>query len=165
MSVEILITFSVHGIRNLDAIVEEQDTNLLLGPITDMREVRESYRTLIKQMQDQPARSPGEIIIKDQRPVRLLAVVYDLEQEPVCQTAAIKQVLADLMVEIQKHRFKVVAMPMLGTTYGPLGVEEFFNLLRDTISSRLAYPEILWLTITPLQYLQAFSFISTFNTA
>ena len=156
---EILITLSVNNIRDLDAFVEEQDTCLLLNPEAEIREIRESYPALVKQMQDQHARLPGEVIVKENRPVRLLAVVYDLEQEPVCQLTAVKQTLANLMTVIQKYRLKVVAMPLLGTSYGPVSVDDFLELLQEAISHRPGYPEKLWLVVTPFQYLQVFSFL------
>jgi len=160
---EIFITLTFEELPNLDAIVEEQDTCLLLKPTTEFSKIKESYPALIKQMQDQSPYPTGTVMVKGSRPAKLIAVIYDLEKEPICKLDDIKLTLSKLITIINKHRLKRVAMPLLGTSYGAVGVEEFLSQLGEFFSSSSEYPERLWLAVSLSEYLEVFSYLQTLN--
>jgi hypothetical protein len=117
----------------VDAIVEEQDTNLLLGKTPVIMETVESIPTLVEQMQQQIREIPGSIIVKQSKPKRLIAIVYDVEHTPICEESWVKEVLQKIFTECYKHKINCLAMPLLGTTYGKLTDESFINLLQDIL--------------------------------
>jgi len=132
----------------VDAIVEEQDTNLLLGVEPEIREPYESYSTLVSQMITQQPRAPGEVIVKENHPMRYMAVVHNLEHKPTWKKIWIAKALEQIFCETINHRIKVIAMPMLGTIYGSLAVENFIALLRSALpTGHLSYPEKIWLIV------------------
>ena len=131
-----------------DAIVEEQDTNLLLGVAPQISEPYESYDKLVSQMITQQPRLPGEVVVKGNHPVRFLAVVHDLELEPIWKEEWIANALGLIFKESVHNRIKTVAMPVLGSIYGSLDYEIFIELFRSALpSGNITYPEKIWLIV------------------
>lgn len=117
----------------VDAVVEEQDTNLLLGKAPVIMETVESLPALVDQMEQQVRESPGSIIVKKSKPKRLIAIVYDVEHTPICEESWVKEVLQKIFSECHKHKIICLAMPLLGTTYGKLTDETIIDLLQDLL--------------------------------
>jgi hypothetical protein len=132
----------------IDAIVEEQDTSLLLGVTPIISETNESFDKLVSQMIAQQPRSPGEVVVKGNHPVRLLAVVHNLEQEPTWKEEWIANTLGHIFKESVNNRIKTVAMPVLGSIYGSLNYENFIELFRSALPpGNFTYPEKIWLIV------------------
>jgi hypothetical protein len=132
----------------IDAIVEEQDTSLLLGVAPTIVEPNESYEKLVSQMISQQPRSPGEVVVKGNHPVRLLAVVHNLELEPTWKEEWIANTLGHIFKESVNNKIKTVAMPVLGSIYGSLNYENFIELFRSALPpGNFTYPEKIWLSV------------------
>ncbi len=141
----------------VDAIAEEQDTNLLLDTKPVTQDTQESYRSLVKIMNRQKPLMPGQIIIKNTIPVRLIAILYDIERTPVCTKIFITTALNNILDELNRHKLKSVAMPLLGTTHGKIAEQVFIKLLQESLINRKsAYPEKIMLMVPPgkIDYIQ-----------
>jgi hypothetical protein len=135
---------------NVDAIVQEQDTHLILGTEPAIRDTHESYPLLVKKMGRQKPLLPGQVIIKNTTPLRITAILYDIEQTPVCTEELIADVLKSLLDKFNEYRLKSVAMPLLGSTHGKVKVSGFIKLLQDTLTiSNPVYPEKILLIVPP----------------
>ncbi len=121
------------AILKIDAIVEEQDTNLLLGKAPVIMESVESFPALVKQMEQQVREIPGSLIVKKSKPNRFIAIVYDVDHSPICEELWINEVLQKIFLQCQDHNIKNIAMPLLGTTYGDLTDKTFIDLLQDLL--------------------------------
>ncbi len=130
-----IIQFTDSDPANLkvDAVVEEQDTNLLLGKAPVIMETVESFPALVDQMAQQIQVTPGNIIVKKSKPKRLIAIVYDVEHTPICEESWVKEVLQKIFTECHTHKIISLAMPLLGTTYGKLTDETIIDLLQDLL--------------------------------
>jgi hypothetical protein len=117
----------------VDAIVEEQDTNFLLGKAPVIMESVDSFPAMVEQMEQQIREIPGNVIVKQSKPKRLIAIVYDIDQTPMCEEAWVKEVLQKIFTHCYKHKIKILAMPLLGTTYGKLTEEKIMQLLQDLL--------------------------------
>jgi len=117
----------------VDAVVEEQDTNLLLGKAPVIMETVEGFPELVGQMEQQISESPGSIIVKQSKPKRLIAIVYDVEHTPICEKSWVEEVLLKIFVQCHKHKIINLAMPLLGTTYGKLTDETIIDLLQNLL--------------------------------
>ncbi len=117
----------------VDAVVEEQDTNLLLGKAPVIMETVESFPAMVEQMEQQIREIPGSVIVKKSKPKRLIAIVYDVDHTPICEKAWVKEVMQKIFSECYKHKIKVIAMPLLGTTYGKLMDETIIQLLQEIL--------------------------------
>lgn len=134
----------------VDAIVEEQDTNLLLDTRPYIQDTQESYKALVTEMNRQKPLLPGQIIIKHTLPARLIAIVYDLEQSPVCREEYVTRTLENIIDELNKYKLRSVAMPLLGNAHGKIIEKLFIKLLHDSLTCRkLSYPEKITLLCSP----------------
>ena len=118
---------------NVDAIVEEQDTNLLLGNASVFIEAIDNYPELLEQMGQQVREIPGNVIVKKSQPKRLIAIVYDVDHTPICEESWIKEVLDEIILQCYEHNIKTIAMPLLGTSYGKLSDIQIIDLLQDRL--------------------------------
>jgi len=75
----------------VDAVVEEQDTNLLLGKTPVIMDTIESFPALVKKMEQQIREIPGNVIVKQSIPRRLIAIVYDVDHTSISKKTWIKK--------------------------------------------------------------------------
>jgi hypothetical protein len=118
-----------------DAIVEEQDTHLVLGPAHAIEAPGESYVTLIRQAMKQKPRPVGTVwVVTRTRPARVLAIVHDLDAEPACRENWVENAYVKVCAAIQTYGFRVVALPLLGTVHGRLGPVRSLKLLEQAVN-------------------------------
>jgi len=130
----------------VQAVIEEQDTALILDMEPVLRPPRQSTPALVSAMQQQRPRRPGEVIVRRGRPLRLLAVVHDLDREPGCQAEWIETALTGVLQRCVRYRVRSAAVPQLGSVHGRFSGMHFVRLLRDALARHnLPYPERLWL--------------------
>ena len=133
----------------IDAIIEEQDTNLLLGDTNVIRDTGESYDALVGKMNIQAPLVPGQVLVKYTRPGKLIAIVYDIGKNPAYREEWITTALVKLFEEMEAHRIRNIAMPLLGVTHGRYPHMDFLELLCSMMTgARAACPEKIWL-VTP----------------
>ena len=148
-SIEITVAPPDHPPYSVDAIVEEQDTSLLLGDTHIVRDTSESYEALVGKMKIQTSLVPGQVLVKHTRPWRLIAVVYDVGKKPLYREEWIATVLEKLFREMESRRIRNIAMPLLGVTHGRYPHTDFMELLCSVVADVQAdCPEKIWL-VTP----------------
>lgn len=135
---------------HVEAIIEEQDTCLLLGTDMVIREPVASYETLVSDMITQHQHTPGEVIMRKGRPMRFLAIIHDLEKVHPCRLEWVETALDCILDECEKQGITNMAMPVLGTRHGAVRHEVSINLLLRKLAGRYAMcPNKIWL-IVPL---------------
>jgi hypothetical protein len=137
---------------DIDAIVFEQDTAGVLVDDGRVRPARASYQRLVAAMlRRRPARQ-GAVIVREGTPLRLYAVVHDLDHEPSWNEAAIRGTLHLVFATVRERGIRSLALPVLGAVHGRLPVERFGVLLAS--AWRQAQPatlRALWLLAEPPQ--------------
>jgi len=121
------------ALLKVDAVVEEQDTNLVLGMTPVIMDTIESFPALVRKMEMQIREIPGNVIVKQSMPRRLIAIVYDVEQTPICRKSWVEEALQNILTQCNNHKIKVLAMPLLGTSYGNLREETMMKMLQDML--------------------------------
>ncbi len=121
------------ALLNVDAVVEEQDTNLVLGNTPVIMDIIESFPALVRKMEQQVLETPGNVIFKNSSPKRFIAVVYDVEETPICRETWIKKAMKNIFLYCDTYKIKVIAMPLLGTSYGKLDEEKILKLLQNLL--------------------------------
>ncbi len=121
------------ALLQVDVVVEEQDTNLILGKSPVIMDTIESFPALVKKMEHQIHEIPGNVIVKQSIPKRLVAIVYDVEHTPICEESWIAEALQNILMQCDKYKVKTLAMPLLGTSYGKLKEETTMQLLQDSL--------------------------------
>jgi len=130
----------------VQAVVEEQDTALILDLEPVLRPPQQSYPALVSAMRQQRPRRPGDVIVRRGRPLQLLAVVHDLDEEPGCRAEWIEPALTGILQRCVRYRIRSMALPLLGSVHGRFNGMHFVRLLRTALARHaLPYPERLWL--------------------
>ena len=71
------------ALLNVDAVVEEQDTNLILGKSPVILDTIESFPAMVKKMQQQTCEKVSNVLVKQSTPMRFIAIIYDIEHTPI----------------------------------------------------------------------------------
>ena len=121
------------ALLNVDAIVEEQDTNLILGRSPVILETIESFPALVKKIGQQTREIVGNVLVKQSIPIRFIAIVYDVEHTPIGKKTWIEEAIQNILAQCDKYKIKTLAMPLLGTSYGKLEEESIIQLLQHSL--------------------------------
>lgn len=110
------------------AIVEEQDTHLLLREQTTLTDPGKPAWYLANTLESEVNHSLGEVIIRGQSPKRLLAIVHDIEQSPTCTSETVKLAYQNILTTVKGNYITSFALPLLGTAHGKLTATDSINL-------------------------------------
>ena len=137
---------------SVDAKVFEQDTALILGTANEIKYPMEDIERLINQALEIPPFTPGSILVREQTPLQLLAIIHDLDKEPTWQEEWIIQALHNILRECEHRQLQSIAMPLLGNLHGSLKKQRFFELLHSLIEQTSpVYLKQIWLYGPPSQ--------------
>lgn len=132
----------------LDAVVIEDDTYLVLGADPVAKEEYERGDRLVRRAAATDPKKPGTVVVEEGSPQRYLAVVHDLDLEPSWREEWVAAALGGLMREVGARRHRSIALPMLGTLHGTLEPRRFVELLRQALDD---FPpdslESIWLIV------------------
>ena len=132
---------------SVGALVVEEDTFRLLGDYPP-RDVREGYGRLIREMAAQEPAPVGSVRIGRGRPMRILAIVHDLDQQPSCREAWVTRALDCVFREVDRKAVTALALPFLGTRYQALSPERFLLLVQRSLEHRaLRHLKRVWLIL------------------
>lgn len=138
--VEIVFTVP-EKLSGRDAIVEEQDTNLLTGLKPEIKDTVESYPSLVGKMQRQEPLLPGQVLIKHETPIRLVAIIYDIEQKTVCREEWIVTALQNILAECNALEIQTLVLPVLGEAHGNITPDRFRQIMEMLVpETGPAYP-------------------------
>jgi len=114
---------------SVDAVVYEDDTQLVLGSDPLVREVNDPLSELVEQVSGAKPQPLGTVVVKEGPPLRFHAIVHDLRLEPSWREEWISSALADVFDEANALDVGSLALPVLGTLHGQLGLACFCKLL------------------------------------
>ena len=145
---------------NVDVIVEEQDTSLLLGGTHMIRDTEESYAALIGKMQNQTPHVPGQVIVRHTTPLRFIAIVYEIGRQSWYRQEWIVTALENIFHAMETYQAGNIALPLLGVTHGRLLSAEFMELLCPVLPAvRASHPEKIWLVTPMTEYRRIITFL------
>lgn len=124
--------------EDVDGLVIEQDTGLVLNPNDEFRYPRDSIETLTKDMLSRGEPAQGTVLELSTSPPQLLAVVHDLDNEPTWTEEIVKETITSLFKIANRRAFRSIAMPLLGTIHGDLAEERARDLLEEGLSETKA---------------------------
>jgi hypothetical protein len=134
----------------VDAVAFEEDTFLVLSADTAVREPRESLMRVMTKVIETRPKMPGSVLVRGRRPLRLLAIVHDLNQEPTWKEEWVRSALRGIFQEVEKRRLESLALPFIGTLHGRLEKERFVGMLRMIIEEmEFKHFKHLWLVVPP----------------
>ncbi len=130
----------------VDAVAVEEDTYLVLSADPGVREVKEPLMQVMTRVIEAQPQPPGSVLVKGKGPLRLLAIVHDLNEDPTWKEEWIVCALDGIFREAVSRKLESMALPFIGTKHGNLGQSRFLVLLRRVLEKRApSYPKRLWL--------------------
>lgn len=133
---------------DIDAVVEEQDTALILSKpgkisISDNKPVW----FLANKLESQTLLKPGSVIKRDGKTIRLLAIVHDLDMEPSWSSEWIEHALDNIIKVCQEQEISSIQLPVLGAQHGRFSMQEFLYLLVITLNKAQGKLNKIWLVV------------------
>lgn len=122
----------------VDGVVVEEDTWLALGVPSDVvSSADHPVRVMTRAWEARPE-EPGTVLVKRGSPLRLHAVVHDLDADPSWKDTWVRAALSAIFEEASQHRIRALRLPLLGTKHGRLPASRFMVLLREALVEQAA---------------------------
>ena len=131
---------------DLDARVFEEDTFRIMSAAPEWAPPAVHPVRLMHELQHYAPDPPGSVVVQAGRPMRLLAIVHDVNRDPTWRAAWIEAALRQIMQEAARFRLHAMGLPLLGRQHGRMPRAALGDLLAGVLMDRRArYPRRLWL--------------------
>jgi hypothetical protein len=128
------------------AIVYEEDTFLIMSEEPGIIPPPKHPIRLMAELDSYEPETPGSIVIKGSNPVRILAVVHDVNMEPTWREDWIEAAMEGIFKEVEKRKIQSLGLPVLGAKYGNLKYNRFTEILASLLKTiQFQYLEKIWL--------------------
>jgi len=117
----------------VEAVVAEEDTRLVLSTPADAIVSSEHPVRVMTEVHASSPLQPGSVVVRPGMPLRFLAVVHDLDQDPTWCEAWVVIVLDQVLQQAEARGLEALGLPMIGTLHGSLPAERFLDLLGDAL--------------------------------
>jgi hypothetical protein len=135
---------------DVDAVVYEEDTYLVLSADPQVREPKDHPVKIMTKLIETTPETLGSVLVRGRYPLRFLAIIHDFNQEPTWREEWIASALNGVFKEAETRKLTSVALPMLGCVHGSLDRQRFFGLLRIAITqSQQRHLKRIWLITLP----------------
>ena len=104
----------------VDAVVLEEDTHLLLTADTVISQPGQTVNELIDAAATRCPARPGSVVLRRRRRLELLAIVYDIDREPMWRERWIEDALDTVFETARQQRISALGLPLLGTGHGSM---------------------------------------------
>lgn len=121
----------------VDGVAVEEDTWLALGVPSDVISSDHPVRVMTRAWEARPE-EPGTVLVKRGSPLRLHAIVHDLDADPSWKEMWVRAALSGIFEEAAQHRIRALRLPLLGTKHGSLPASRFMVLLRQALVEQAA---------------------------
>lgn len=134
----------------VEAQVVEDDTHLVLGADPVPRETREEPGQLLEDARAAIQPAPGTLVVRGGDPVRLHAIVHDLDEDPSWKEEWVTSALREVLREVETRELRSVSLPLLGGVHGTLAPDRFAEILRDALAEvDVESLDEVWVTAPP----------------
>jgi hypothetical protein len=130
------------------AILEEQDTCLLLKQQTTLTDPGKPAWFLANKLEQEHVYQLGDVLLKGKNPTRLLAIVHDIEHQPTCSLDSVTKAYHKLSTIVTSERIASIAIPLLGTVHGRIPLDlAITSFQRVFLTNPPDYLEKIWLVL------------------
>lgn len=126
---------------NIDAVVQEQDTCFLLGQTPAIKTPVDTFPVLVEKMKQQKPVIPGEVMVIQSEPKRIIAIVYDVDQKEICRQEWIETALKNILHQCSLYQIRSLVMPLLGVAHGKIDRKVSMGILESVLANH--QPECL----------------------
>jgi hypothetical protein len=118
---------------SVDAVVLEEDTWLILSARTELAAPAEHPVRLFTQLHEAEPCLPGTVLVRDDRPLLLLAVVHDFGADTCCRPEWITTALGEILRICRERQVGRLLLPLLGVRHGAMKRAEIIPLIINAI--------------------------------
>ena len=131
---------------DVDAIAFEEDTWLVMSADPKICEPQEHPIRLMTDLIETKPEPVGSVLIQGSQPLRFLAIVHDVNQEPTWKEEWIESALREIFRKAERRRLQAIGLPLIGTLHGRLNNQRFAALL-GLVMQQTAFDHLkrLWL--------------------
>lgn len=122
-----------HNPLDVDAVVIEDDTYSVLSADPEFHEPTEHPLRIWTAAHEAVPAPPGTVAVRSGEPLKLLAVVHDLAEDPTWKEEWVASALLEIFEQADRLEIRSLALPVLGAVHGRLPVERFVLLLRQAL--------------------------------
>lgn len=135
---------------DVQAFAFEEDTFLVLSADTQIRDPKIPLAHIMTRLIETQPEVPGSVLVRGNKPLRFLAVIHDLNQEPSWREEWIDAALRGIFKEAEQRQLRSIAIPLLGTIHGSLKKVRFVELLKGVLQkASFQHLTRLWLVVPP----------------
>ena len=111
----------------------EEDTFLIMSAKPTVCDIPEHPIRLMTDLINTKPEQVGSVRVQGTKPLRFLAIVHDVNQDPTWKRDWIKSALEKIWHEVEQRKLTSVGIPLLGTLHGKLQMSNFVDLFADTL--------------------------------
>jgi hypothetical protein len=119
--------------------VVEEDTWLVLSAKPVLREEEAHPIRVMTDLVEQEALSPGNVLRKG---ANWKAVIYDLDQEPICRTEWIERAMHQILDLADEHDKKTISLPIFGVQHSRLTIAQSLDAMIKAITDHRPQPGV-----------------------
>ncbi len=131
----------------IEAVAAEEDTWLVLSAPPVVEEPGEHIIRTMTAIMDTLPLEPGTAIFKKGKPLRFLAVVHDLEQEPSWRAEWVASALREVFSLAEEKGCRSMALPLIAARKGHLSTQGFLDIFKKILLEGVNGPQNLWLVV------------------
>ena len=129
----------------VDIRVLEEDTWQIMSSEPVLHETESHPIRIMTDLIEQQALKVGDVLARGRQ---WLAVVYDLDQKPLCQPEWIIRALQKILALSEQNGITALALPLLGSTHGPLNWDKSLEIIIDVLGKHEGrHLQRIWLIV------------------
>ena len=135
---------------DVEAITFEEDTWLIMSADPEFCEIEKNPIRLMTELIEARPEPVGSVKTVDGKPIRFLAIVHDVDQDPTWREEWVESALKEVFSIAEEKKLHSIRLPLIGTLYGRLDPDRFVILL-DRALKQTAFNHLkrLWLVAPP----------------
>ena len=134
----------------IKAMVFEEDTWLVMSAAPTVCEPEVHPIRLMTDAMNAKPEPTGSVMVQNGDPLRFLAIVHDVNQEPTWKESWIEKALNSVFEAAEQRKVKSIGLPLLGTKHGRLERNRCVSLLAGVLKqTTFEYLRQLWLIVPP----------------
>jgi len=134
----------------IKAMVFEEDTWLVMSAAPTVCEPEVHPIRLMTDAMNAKPEPAGSVKVQNGDPLRFLAIVHDVDQEPTWKESCIEEALNGVFEAAEHRKVKSIGLPLLGTKHGRLERNRCLALLACVLK-QTAFHHLrqIWLIVPP----------------
>ena len=130
----------------VDALAIEEDTWLIMSAEPTVGDLQEHPIRLMTDLIEARPKSVGSVVVQGRNPLKFMAIVHDVNQDPTCREEWVQAALHAIFREAERRKLSTLGLPLIGTLHGKLAPLRFVDLFSRVLQqAAFTYLHRVWL--------------------